>query len=323
MIHPPRLPESLEKSLQVPSPWQPLFHPLAAHKGIELFVKRDDLIHPHISGNKWRKLRYNLSQALLQRHDTLLTFGGAFSNHIAATAFSAKACELKSIGIIRGEEADLRNPTLSFATAQGMKIVPVSRADYARKTEPLYQENLRDAYGGFYLIPEGGANYYGVNGCMEISHEIGKHTDVLICACGTGTTAAGIALGLQQGQKLIGIPVLKGASFLEKDIWQHIFSVLGDEALTAEVYERCELVHDYHFGGYAKVNDTLLHFIQQLEKESGILTDPVYTGKLFYAVFDLIQKDFFAPGTRVSVVHTGGLQGIRGMEEKRKRQNPA
>lgn len=278
---------------------------------VELYVLRLDLIHPLVSGNKWFKLKYNLDAAKQQNLDTLLTFGGAFSNHIHATATAGKLLGFRTIGIIRGEATQPLNPTLDFAASQGMQLVFVDRQTYRqRHTEALLQQ-LKQQFGNVYLIPEGGCNLNGVRGCTEIlSQDAGF--DIVCLACGTGTTLAGIALSLHQKQRAIGFPVLKGGNFLQSEIETLLLQyqasglpIPGDKSMS------WELVGDYHFGGYAKVNDELLNFKHEFEELHQIPLDYVYTAKMFYGVMDLIKQGRF-DGCRVLMIHTGGLQGNLG-----------
>jgi len=296
--------------LQIPSPIEKINHPLFEEKKITIFVKRDDLIHPEISGNKWRKLKFNLEEAKKQHKNLILTFGGAYSNHIAATAAVGKLFGLKTIGVIRGEETSPLNPTLEQAQKDGMVLHYVSRTDYRTKTEPEFIENLRLLFGDFYLIPEGGCNNLGAKGCQEIVNEIEIDFDYILTDCGTGTTLAGICKALSPNQKAIGIPVLKGGDFIRKEV----------EVLLGKSYKNIKnqycLKTNYHFGGYAKYKPELIDFMRDFHNETGIKTDPIYTGKLFYAFMDLTQQNHFKEGSKIVIIHTGGLQGIEGFEKR-------
>lgn len=291
------------------SPLQEVINPILSSNELRLFVKRDDLIHPHISGNKWRKLKYNILDALQQNHHTILTFGGAFSNHIAATAFAAKKAGLESVGVIRGED-DSENPTLKFARQNGMKLHFVSRHDYRKKTEASFLKDLEQQFDRHYLVPEGGANGLGVKGCTEILTEVNENVDFVCCACGTATTAAGIALTLEESQKLLCFPVLKNGRFLQEEM----NNMIQESRLRPLSNMDVEFINDYHFGGYAKLKPSLLTFISKFEKENNILLDPVYTGKMMFGIFDLIQAGYFSKGTSILAIHTGGLQGWEGMK---------
>ena len=275
---------------------------------ISLYIRREDLIHPFISGNKLRKLKYNLLQAKLENHETLLTFGGAFSNHIVAVAFAGKEQGFKTIGIIRGDELKSKiseNPTLHFAQNCGMQFEFVSRETYRTKKEPLFLENLKQKFGPFYLIPEGGTNELAVKGCQEILTQADAEFDYICCAVGTGGTILGIINSSLRHQKILGFPALKG-DFLQNEIRNF-----------AQNYN-WELITDYHFGGYAKVNQELIAFINGFYKENQIPLDPIYTGKMVFGVMDLIQKNYFPENSKILLIHTGGIQGIQGMNNKLK-----
>ncbi len=296
--------------------------PILSDSGIRLLIKRDDLIHNHISGNKWRKLKYNLSEAVQQNHHTILTFGGAYSNHIAATAFACKKAGLESIGIIRGED-DLTNPTLQFARENDMQLHFVSREDYRKKNDDNFLDALETRFGRFFLVPEGGANGLGVRGCAEILPEREESFDVVCCAAGTGTTLAGLALTLKENQQLLGFPALKGGDFLKDEVER----LIGESRLASlsavegsigfdSAQPSFGLITDYHFGGYAKVKPELLDFIQGFTERTGIPLDPIYTGKMMFGIYDLIQKEFFREGSTILAIHTGGLQGWDGMIQR-------
>ncbi len=293
------------------SPVLELHHPLWKAKGIRLSVKRDDLLDPLISGNKYRKLKYNLQEAAAQGHHTLLTFGGAFSNHIHATAAAGKKHGFKTIGIVRGERTEPLNPTLRDAEAMGMKIHYVDRTAYRQKQSPEFLEQLAQQFGAFYLIPEGGSNVLAVRGCEEIISELEESYTHVCCSCGTGATLAGIICGLQGAGMAIGFPALKGGSFLREEI----DNLLSDRTQSRSL-ENWELITAYHFGGYAKFTPELVQFICDFRNYHSILLDPVYTGKMFYGIYDLIAKGHFPPGSNILALHTGGLQGIHGFNER-------
>lgn len=286
------------------------------NRGVSLFVKRDDIVNSIISGNKWHKLRYNISNAKKRGNDTLLTFGGAYSNHIEATAKAAKYFGLKSIGIIRGEETLPLNTTLKEAKDNGMRLVYVSRSEYRDKDSWDYKESLRETFGAFYLIPEGGSNYYAVNGCMEILSKEDSVYEYICCPLGTGATAAGVALSLKANQKLIGFPSLKGGEFLKEEMTKFVHLVTNDEELTNDVMDKVTLIYDYHFGGYAKINNELISFLQKFHQEHSIKFDLIYNGKMAFGVYDLIEKGFFSTGSKILLIHTGGVQGVKGFEER-------
>ena len=279
-----------------------------SNKNISLFIRREDLIHPFISGNKFRKLKYNLVQAKVENHDTLLTFGGAFSNHIAATAFAGKEYGFKTIGIIRGDELEskiLINPTLKFAQECGMQFKFVTREKYRHKTEAHFIENLKDEFGDFYYVPEGGTNEFAVQGCEEILTQDDSQYDFICSAVGTGGTISGIINSSFPHQKVLGFSALKG-------------DFLNDEIRKFVQNENWELITDYHFGGYGKVNPALIAFVNQFYKENQIPLDPIYTGKMVFGVIDLISANYFPDDSKILLIHTGGIQGIAGMNLKLK-----
>lgn len=272
---------------------------------IRLYIYRLDQNHQHISGNKMFKLHYNLCEAREKNKTSILTFGGAFSNHIAAAAAACKESGLHAIGIIRGEEHPELNATLKFARSCGMELHYVSRTLYQNKKE-LYEYVERE-FGerGYYLIPEGGANELGVLGCKEIISNIPVDFDVICCPCGTGTTLSGIILSIKEHQYALGFQVLKAKGYMHNEVvnWLEHFS---------SVKQNWTINEDHHFGGYAKSTSELAEFIRQFEKENGIPLDPVYTGKMIFGLYDMIQKGDFKKGQTIIAVHTGGLQGIAG-----------
>jgi 1-aminocyclopropane-1-carboxylate deaminase/D-cysteine desulfhydrase-like pyridoxal-dependent ACC family enzyme len=282
---------------------------------ITLYIKREDLIHPQISGNKWRKLKYNLLQANRERKDTLLTFGGAYSNHIYAVAAAGKLYNFHTIGIIRGEEHSPLNATLSFAQACGMHLYYLDRTTYKQKdyAEVLYP--LQEQFGKFYLIPEGGSNALAVKGCTEIVQEIPSEVNYLCLPCGTGGTMAGLIAGAPDKQ-IIGFSALKGGEFLNQSVKDLLNMYAGIDSSPSKIYLTASNWHiqvDYHFGGYAKVQPELLEFIRKFEQTHNIPLEQVYTGKMLYGVYDLLQKGYFPKGSTLVVLHTGGLQGRNAM----------
>ncbi|WP_051947169.1 1-aminocyclopropane-1-carboxylate deaminase/D-cysteine desulfhydrase [Muricauda sp. MAR_2010_75] len=287
------------------TPNQKIESPILDEKEVTLFIKREDTIHPLISGNKFRKLKYNLLEAQNQGQDTLLTFGGAFSNHIAAVACVGHEQGLKTIGVIRGEELEGNwqdNPTLQLAHNHGMQFHFVSRSAYRNKTNTDFLQHLKNTFGEFYLLPEGGTNELAIKGCTEILNEDDTIFDYICSSVGTGGTVAGIINSTQPHQNVLGFPALKG-EFLKADI------------RTFAQNERWQLVTDYHFGGYAKVTPDLVEFINRFKKGTGISLDPIYTGKLVFGIFERIKQDFFPKGAQILAIHTGGLQGIKGMNQ--------
>ncbi|HLU50973.1 MAG TPA: pyridoxal-phosphate dependent enzyme [Flavobacteriaceae bacterium] len=272
-------------------------------ENIEVFIKREDLIHPNISGNKYRKLKYNLLEAQKLQKQTLLTFGGAFSNHIAATAAAGKEFGFKTMGIIRGDELEnnfQNNPTLRFAKNCGMELHFVSRDLYRQKNNPGFIEHIGISSQDIYILPEGGTNTLAVKGCEEILNENDLSFDCLCVSVGTGGTLAGIVNSSQEHQNIIGFSALKG-DFLSEEIKKYISKT------------NWKITDAYSFGGYGKINSELVSFINKFKKETGIPLDPVYTGKMMFGISDLIKKGAFPKNSRILALHTGGLQGIPGM----------
>lgn len=337
-----------------PTPIQEIHDPLLKRHGVRLLLKRADLVHPVISGNKWYKLKYNLLEARQQGVSTLLSFGGAYSNHIHALAGVGSEYGFKTIGVIRGEAHEPLNPTLRFAVAQGMVLHYLSRADYRLKQTPQLIEQLRQRFGDFYLIPEGGTNALAVQGCSEMLADVREGFDVVVCACGTGGTLAGLIAGLDGERRVLGIAVLKGAEFLRDEVrrlleehaqlsdwhnhpplWQRgargdllhypsaanplqsPFAKGGDGGIEAAEQDRSVLAGwqiecGYHHGGYAKTTAELLAFMARFDAAHGVKLDPVYTGKLMFALYDMIEQQRFARGTTLLAIHTGGVQGRAG-----------
>lgn len=277
------------------SPIQWLDNPFPELVPIRLFLKRDDLLHPQVSGNKWRKLKYNLLAAQEQGFTTLLTFGGAYSNHLYATAAAGEVFGFRTIGVIRGEElAQLpRNRTLTFCEESGMHLHFVSRNDYHRKNTPDFIADLLAQFGPCYVIPEGGTNELAIRGTTEIIPEIIVQLDYVpgyvCCPVGTGGTATGLAQSALNETQVLGFMALKIPEAVHSEKWLPIST--------------------YHFGGYAKTTPELITFIRSFERKTGILLEQVYTGKMLYGIYDLARKDYFPKDSTVVAVHTGGLQG--------------
>jgi len=284
--------------------------------GVQVYIKREDLLHPFISGNKFRKLKYNILEAKRQHKKTLLTFGGAFSNHIAATAYAGYLFGFKTIGVIRGDELGINlkktleiNPTLNFASKHKMEFRFVSRNDYRNKNTKEFINNLKDEFGDFYLVPEGGTNKLAVKGCEEILQEEDAIFDYIGVASGTGGTISGIINSIKSHQKVLGFPALKG-DFLDAEIQPFI-----------QKNKNYQWINDFHFGGFAKINDELVRFINQFYKQFNIPLDPIYTAKMLYGIEKLITSDTFNKGTKILAIHTGGLQGIKAMNTRLKSKN--
>ncbi len=301
-----------------PSPLQRLHSPFLDRSGVLLSVKRDELIHPEFGGNKWRKLKPNLQHCLRQQQTTLLTFGGAWSNHIHATAAIGHELGIRTIGVIRGEAAPTPSATLVYAQQRGMHLHYVSRSAYRDKNKAAFIEALHRRFGDFYHVPEGGGNRAGASGCRDIIDEINQQSetpaDIICCACGTGTTLAGIVDGLRVTQRAIGFAVLKGGDFLHNAVAR-----LSNHSPSP----RWRIETRYHFGGYARYNDTLLNFTDHFQRQYGIPLDYVYTAKLFYGLFKMIANGDFARGSHIVAVHSGGLQGNAGIDRQRTRDRLA
>ena len=295
---------------------QQVILPILEEKKVILFIKREDLIHPFVSGNKFRKLKYNLQEAKKLKKKALLTFGGAYSNHIAATAVAGKLGGFKTFGIIRGDELGKNlketleeNATLREAHKNGMKFHFVSRELYRQKSSFGFIEKMKNKWGDFYVIPEGGTNCLAVDGCEEILTKEDSEFDYICSAVGTGGTIAGLIKSLKKHQKVIGFPALKG-NFLSEEIKKYTVK-----------NNNWSLQKAYHFGGYAKYNEELITFINDFKNETTILLDPVYTAKMIFGILDLIKKDTFTEGTKILAIHTGGIQAIAGFNQRLENKN--
>ena len=285
--------------------------PILHENKVSLAIKREDLIHPLISGNKFRKLKFNLLQAKQEGFETILSYGGAFSNHIAAVACAGKAAGFKTVGVVRGEELQGKwheNPTLKLAHEHGMRFHFVSRDAYRKKENPSEIKSLEALFGRIYRLPEGGSNVLAVKGCEEILTEGDAHFDIICVSVGTGTTIAGISNAADSMQCILGFPALRG-DFLKEDIRKFAHK------------ENWSLQTDYHFGGYAKVTPELINFINEFKRETQIPLDPIYTGKLLFGILDMVKRGQFKPNTKILAIHTGGLQSIEGMNMKLKKKN--
>ena len=312
----PTRPDILDFNEIFQSENQQVFLPFLEEKKVELFIKREDKIHPFVSGNKFRKLKYNILEAKKLQQETLLTFGGAFSNHILATAVAGNLAGLKTIGVIRGDELanDFQktlatNSTLKQAHENGMEFHFVSRKDYREKTTKAFINSLKEKFGGFYVIPEGGTNELAIKGCEEILTEEDSEFDVVCVAVGTGGTISGLINSVKSHQKVIGFPALKG-DFLKEEI----------KSLTTKT-DNWSLLNEYHFGGYAKYNETLISFINQFYAATKIPLDPIYTGKMLFGIVDVIKKNYFSENSKILIIHTGGLQGIEGVNQQLSKKN--
>ena len=293
------------------TPLTEISDPILDEKQIKLFIKREDLTDKFISSNKWYKLKYNLIEAEKLGYKTLLTFGGAFSNHIHATAATGKKYGFKTIGVIRGEEHLPLNPTLSFARENGMILEYLDRKSYRDKYDKGWIDRLKNKYGDFYLIPEGGSNHLAIKGVAEIIPGLDINFDFICSACGTGGTLAGLVLGLNSKSFALGFSVLKGGGFL----YQNIRSLLSH--YQKENLNNWQINLDYHFGGYAKMNRELIKFCKDFEQQHNIPIEPIYTGKMFYGIFDLIKNNYFPKNSTIVAIHTGGLQGLKGLKHRK------
>lgn len=286
------------------SPVEAINLPLFQEKSVQVAIKRDDFIHPFISGNKWRKLKYTLQEAKNKGITQLVTYGGAWSNHLLATANAGAKFGFKTHAFVRGEP--VTNPVLALCQLFGMQLHFVDRQAYKDK-ELLYEQHFGQ-HANCLAIAEGGYGRLGMLGCADIIEELEDSYDHIFCACGTGTTLAGLEWGRQRNNLAFqthGIPVLKGGSFIQQEV-----QALGVDASAITLHTA------YHFGGYAKTKPALLEFIQQFCRQTGIMIEPTYTGKMLYAVHDLIAQDYFPKNSKILLLHTGGLTGFLGMYEK-------
>jgi len=303
--------KKLENLFPLPSKIEPLDLSAFGINNHEVYIKRDDLIHNIVSGNKWRKLKLHISDFLLSDKEGILTFGGTYSNHIIATAYVANYLNIPSLAVIRGEEPKNYSTTLKYCSSLGMKFIFSLRNEYKNKEVLLaniliQNNNLRS----YYFIPEGGASKLGIMGCKEIVDEINIPFDEIYCDVGTGATLAGLTLAIGSSQDLIGINVLKGADYLDKEI-QNMISSVDDNCIN-----KFTLLNNYHFGGYAKNSKILIEFMREFYNKTGVKTDPIYSGKMFYALVSELRKK--KKSKKIIAIHTGGLQGIEGFETRYK-----
>lgn len=291
--------------------------PLFEENGVALWIKREDLIHPVISGNKWRKLKYHLAAFQAGRYEAILSFGGAHSNHLAALAALGKATGIATHALVRGELYD--NPTLRFCRAQGMALEAISREKYRLREDPEFLSALRLLQPGLYLIPEGGKGPLAVAGCREILDDCPPGFSHLAVSCGTGSTAAGLLLSDYSAICEV-YPALKlPKASLQRSIVEQALALAesqGQKCSLRALHEKLRLEMDYHFGGFGKVQPPLVAFAQEFYQRFGIALDPIYTVKLFYALFERIKKGVYPPGSRILAIHSGGLQGIEGMNQR-------
>ncbi|MDN3379066.1 MULTISPECIES: pyridoxal-phosphate dependent enzyme [unclassified Pseudoalteromonas] len=273
-------------------------------RNISLRIKRDDLLHPLISGNKWRKLKYNLVEMQAQKKHELVTFGGAFSNHIHACAAAGKHFNFKSHGIIRGPELDLNNPTIKFAKQCGMQLYPITRIEYKKRHNEEYLAQLQQRFPNAYLLPEGGTNHAALQGCKELAQSL-PESDYIICPTGSGGTLAGLIEGAKPHIHVIGIAVLKQADYLIDEI--------KALSMRARTQNNWQLLCNHHGGGYGKFSPELWHFCQTMQAQHQLPLEPIYSGKMMFALWQLIKADYFPAGSKITAIHTGGLQGLDGL----------
>ncbi len=292
--------EQIENSFNVSSLCQ-INSPLLEQKHVELWLKRDDLIDPVISGNKWRKLKFILNHALALNSQTIISMGGAYSNHLHALAYVAKTLNLNSIAYIRGEQPENFSPTLKDIQHWGMQLRFVSRSEYRELRSCMQYNQYPATQTGEYWLPEVGSTELALLGVAEIIAEIDMDYDHLCVPCGTGTTLAGLINAAKKNVRITGFSALKGGGYLKQEVEHLLFTQSSNWSINL----------DYHFGGFAKTNNTLFQFMESFYKLQGIALEPVYTGKMLYALFDLISKDQFKPGEKIIAIHTGGLQGHR------------
>lgn len=290
-----------EQGLQLPSPLNELRDDRLGE--VRVLLKRDDLIHSELTGNKWRKLKYLLADARAARASTLLTFGGAYSNHLRAMAAAGRMHGFSTIGVVRGEERPY-NEVLAAAVADGMQLHYLDRATYRRKTDPDVVDALRHRFGDFYLVPEGGTTTFAVRGCRELVEEIEHPFDVIICPAGTGGTLAGISAGIAAGQRAVGVAALKGAAFLEQEVQALQRAALG------RVLDNWTIEHRFHCGGFARRSPVLDDFLRDFHRRHGLQLDHVYVGKMLLALFTLVAEGVFPAGATVVAVVTGRGSGV-------------
>ncbi|MFY8273765.1 1-aminocyclopropane-1-carboxylate deaminase/D-cysteine desulfhydrase [Pseudoalteromonas sp. SSDWG2] len=284
------------------SPLQKVADNLLQKHQVSLSIQRDDLLHPIIHGNKWRKLKYNLVLFNQSDKQEILTFGGPFSNHIYACAAASKIFKLPMRAIIRGPELDVSNPTLRFAKSCGMQLHPVSRIEYRQRNQSQYLEQLSKRYPNAYILPEGGTNAGALRGVAELANSLPEH-DYLLCPTGSGGTLAGLAQGHTK-KEVLGVAVLKNAHYLINEI----------RALSGPTATKWQLLTDYHDGGYGRFSPELWQFCQKMKRDHHLPLEPIYSGKMMYALWQLIEQGYFPSGSKIIAVHTGGLQGLQGLK---------
>ncbi|MBI2381620.1 MAG: pyridoxal-phosphate dependent enzyme [Gammaproteobacteria bacterium] len=298
-------------ALNLPSPLEDFDFPPWRRHGVPIWVKRDDSIHPTLSGNKWRKLKYNLLAAREQGISRLASFGGPWSNHLHALAYAGRRFGFETLGLVRGEAHEALTPCLRDCRDWGMRLERLPRAEYRRRQDPDFQAELARRFGPCLVLPEGGSNALALRGVAELVAEIDRPFDLIACAVGSGATLAGIASALPPGAQALGLAVLKGAEYLEAEVR----GLLAGAGLAAGPWS---MEHGHHGGGYARVGPELLSFCAEVEASTRLVLEPVYTGKLFQGIGRMLEQGQIATGTRLVLVHTGGLQGLRGFKQPAK-----
>ena len=301
-------PVNLLENLNLPSPITEIKNSLLTKKNIQLYIKRDELIHPVIQGNKWRKLKYNITQSQQNGTLPLLSFGGAYSNHLHALAAIGKALNIQTIGIIRGHAPKRLTPCLQDMLDWGMQLQFISRLEYKQKKHQYFIQQLKQQLGEFYLIPEGGNNTAGKKGCAELLNELETHYDTICCEVGSGTMlSALIEHNTKPDTHFLGFAVMKNPQ-LNQDIINNLSKAKKNSS-------NWSINHDYHFGGFAKTSAELNQFIRDIKQQYKIQLEPVYSGKMLWGIYDLIKKNHFKSGSKILAIHGGGLQGLRGFSE--------
>ncbi|KZN37296.1 1-aminocyclopropane-1-carboxylate deaminase/D-cysteine desulfhydrase [Pseudoalteromonas luteoviolacea] len=295
-------------SKHLESPIQRIHHPMLTAKKVELLVKRDDLLHPTVQGNKWRKLKYNLIELKQQNYRSLLTFGGPFSNHLYATAMACKLFNIPAHIIVRGPHLDEQNPTLRLAKACGVNLHAVTRLEYRQRSDNAYLQDLAKQYPNTHIIPEGGSNKFALLGCQELAQSL-PDSDYVCCAVGSGGTLAGLLNGLPKITQILGFCVLKGAEYLTEEVCR-----LNP---AAALQKNWQLLHQFHGGGYGKFSKELWTFCQSMRQSHKLPLEPIYTGKMMHGIWQLIEHDYFPKHSRIVAVHTGGLQGLDGLRYRK------
>lgn len=292
--------------LQLPSPLHRIRHPLLAAHDVTLWCKRDDLIHPTLSGNKWRKLKYHLQQAQMLDKGHILSFGGAYSNHIHALAAAGLILGLRTTGIIRGEGDTVSNPTLKAAKGWGMDLVFVDRQDYRRRQDPEWLARFED--DDTLLVPEGGSSPLAIPGVAELVDEVPFSPDLWVLPCASGGTLAGLIAGKRAQEQILAIAVLKGADFITGEVCR-----LHPAAATTPGWR---IALDHHDGGYARFSPALWQWVQAFSAETGLPLEPIYSGKAMWGLFRELAAGRIARGSKIVFIHTGGLQGLAGLQEQ-------